>query len=248
MMLKIVIAIGLLISLSFLVNEGSRSILPGEQVTSRPVKIKGGHSVSRQKKTEFYPEVPASLPDLRDGYLFNEGRMLAAEEERQEEEDLTGEYEEIKVNMNDVMYVGSLIRGDVRRGLVSYPAQRKKTKSKGTVKRTKKKTLRSSKNRDYARILVGESFSDYKVVEIEADRIKFEKRGKTVVKFLNDPGKNRLTPPKVENKRRKGLNKTAAKSTRAVTSKRQRVKVRTATPRTRRVVPSPLTEHDDFRD
>ena len=246
MMFRIVIAIGLLISFFFLVNEGSRSMLPGEQVTGRQVKVKGGHSVSGQEKPEFYPKVPTSLPDLRDGYLFNEKRMLAAEEEGLEEDDLTGDHEEIKVNMGDVMYVGSLIRGDVRRGLISYPAQRKKTKSE--VKRAKKKRLRSTKNRDYARLLVGERFSDYKVVEIEADRIKFEKRGKTVVKFLNDPGKNRLAPPKVENKRPRRLNKSVARSTKAVTSKRQRVKVRTATPRTRQVIPPPSPEYDDFRD
>ena len=246
MMFKIVIAIGLLISFFFLVNEGSRSMLPVEQVTGRQVKVKGGLSVSGPEKPEFYPKVPAPLPDLRDGYLFNEKRMLAIEEEEQVENDLTGEHEGIKVNMADVMYVGSLIRGDVRRGLISYPAQRKKTKTE--VKRAKKKTLRSSKNRDYVRLLVGERFSDYKVVEIEPDRIKFEKRGKTVVKFLHDSGKNRLAPPKVENKRPKGLNRSVAKSKRAVTSKRQRVKVRTATPRTRQVIPPPLPEHENFRD
>ncbi len=245
MMFRIVIAIGLLISFFFLVSEGSRSMLSGKQVTGRQVKVKGGHSVFGQEKIEFYPKVPTSLPDLRDGYLFNEKRILVVEEEGQEK-DLTGEYEEIKVKMDDVMYVGSLIRGDVRRGLVSYPAQRKKTKSK--VKRKNKKTLRSSKNRDYARLLVGESFSDYKVIEIEADRIKFEKRGKTVVKFLNDPGKNRLAPPKIENKRLRGFNKSVAKSKKAVVSKRRRVKAGTVTPRTRQVIPPSLPGHEDFRD
>ena len=252
-MLRIAIAIGLLISLSFFVNEGRRSMLPGEQVTGRQVKVKGGHSVSGPEKPGFYPKVPASLPDLRDGYLFNEERMLALEEEGQEEEDLTGQHEEIKVNMDDVMYVGSLIRGDVRKGLVSYPAQRKKIKSLDKLKRTTKKTLWSPKNRDYARLLVGESFSDYKVVEVEADRIKFEKGGKTVIKLLNDPDKERIKPPaRVENRRTRGLKKAAAKaqSKKATTAKRQRVKIKTAAPRTKHgdklVIPPPLPEPDDL--
>ena len=253
-MLKTVIAIALLISLSFFVNEGRRSMSSGEHEAERPVKVKGGYPLSGQEKPEFYPEVPASLPDLRDGYLFNEERMLsAAEEEGGEEEDAGGEHEEIKVNMDDVMYVGSVIRGDVRKGLVAYPAQRKSPKTLDKIKRTKKKTLWTSRNQDYARLLVGESFSDYKVVEIEPDRIEFEKGGKRVVKLLNDPGKERIKPPPgAAKKRSTGIKKAAARtqSKKADTARRQRVKIKTAAPTTRHgdklVIPPPLPEHDDL--
>lgn len=254
MMLRIAIAIGLLMSLSFFVNEGRRSMLPGESpVAIQPVKAKGPHSISGQKKFGFYPEVPVSLPDLRDGYLFNEERMLAPEEEGEDDEDLSGQHDEIRVNMDDVLYVGSLITGDVHKGLVSYPAQRKSPKSQNKVKRTTKKTLRSPKNRDYARLLVGESFSDYKVVEIETDRIKFVKGGKMVVKLLNDPAKERIKPPPiVKNKRIKPLKKAAVRSQpkKAVIAKRQRVKVKTAAPRTvfgdKQVKPPPLPKRNDI--
>ncbi len=231
MLIKSIMALSLIISFVLLVGVGFQSPV-ALQGTTDVAKVKDKKTADRAwGEVKLYPAVPRSLPDFYNGYLFNEERLLIPEEDIKEEEGSEA-HQGIRVNMDEVTYVGSLIIGDTRKGLISFPNKPQPVKSarSKTAQRSRKKVARRViKKRNYAQVLVGETFSDYKVVAVESDRIEFSKSGKTIVKQLYDPDKKRLTLPKIAGtlKKRSTINKSAVKKKKAVVLKRKRVKIGT---------------------
>jgi hypothetical protein len=230
MLIKSVIALSLIISFGLLVSIGLQPPL-NLQNTTTEVKVKHKNISKRNEQVKLYPAVGKPLPDLYEGYLFNEERLLVREDDVKEED--TGDtHQGIRVNIEDVMYVGSLIIGDTRKGLISYPNKPQPAKSTKSSKLSRTRTRvpkRTIKRRNYAQVLVGETFSDYKVVAVESDRIEFAKGGKTIVKQLYDPEKKRLTLPGRVSPVKKSTttNKSMIKKKKAVVSKRKRLNLGT---------------------
>lgn len=145
------------------------------------------------KTVEFYPSVPAPLPDLNEKYLFNEERFLLGEkEEEAENEAAAANGSELSVDMNTVFYAGSIIVGDLRKGLISYTDNKAPT---ATASKDRKKTPTPLQTKKYAQLVAGDSLSGYKVDTVDPDRIIFKKGTETIEKLLNDPEKERLKPP-----------------------------------------------------
>lgn len=145
-----------------------------------------------QVLVSFYPQVPAKLPDLRQGYLFNEERLLASEEKVVEGE--TGKEPEggVKLDMDQLFYAGCIIIGDNRKALVSYVDVQKEKAQPSAKKSTAKKKVSSKKQ--YAQLKVNDQLGGYTVTEVEADHITFERAGKSIEKNLHDSSKVRIKP------------------------------------------------------
>lgn len=155
---------------------------PKGEMEDRVVQAPAGRRVA------FYPSVPVSIPDLNDGYLFNEIRLLEEEEAEEEGPDAL----EAGVDVEDVSYVGSIITDTLQKAMLSIkPSGTTVMKSRGrTVRRTVRK-----KETKYLTVSLGDSFHGYKVTGIFPEKIVFERDGKVLEKFLFDPAKKRLTPP-----------------------------------------------------
>ncbi len=151
---------------------------------------KAAPSVGSQSLVSFYPQVPAKLPDLSQGYLFNEERLLASEvkvvEEKVEEPG-----DGIKLDMDQLFYAGSIIIGDNRKALVSYVDVQTKTAKSAAKSRAKKK---DSSKKQYAQLKVNDQLGGYTVTEVEAGHITFERAGKSIEKKLHDSSKVRIKP------------------------------------------------------
>lgn len=215
---RIVIVTALFLSLFFLVQEGFRTVKKAPPLLESAVKEKKSRSVSGAGKLSFYPAVPTPLPDLKEGYLFNEERLL---EEEEEEYPAEGDDLGIRVNMDDVVYAGSLITGTIRKGLVSFL-----DKSKAAISKKRKsfrKLAGSSKKQQYARLVIGDVFSGYRVSAVEPKRIVFKKGDEEIVRLLNDPAKIRIKPKPLPVKKKKITKTTTPRTRKAVTAKRRRV-------------------------
>ncbi|MEN8142214.1 MAG: hypothetical protein ABFQ82_01290 [Thermodesulfobacteriota bacterium] len=139
----------------------------------------------------LYPSVPEKMPNLNDGYVFNQERQF-------EEEDLTAAGSRGvglggTIDLNEVIYSGSLIVGDIRRALISYqeaapaPARVKNRRTRTPARKSSvKKTYR------HKQLDPGEDFMGYKVAKIESDRIVFERGSEKIEKFLYDGSKDRV--------------------------------------------------------
>ena len=236
MLIKTFIAIGLIASLALVVMVGFQPPLAVEDMKTE-VKVKDKKTIRRiGSSVKLYPVVPGHLPDLYDGYLFNEERMLLRADEVNEDEGGDA-HQGIRANIEDVMYVGSLIIGDIRKGLICYPNKGQSPQSFKDLAARKKSKKRTTKQLNYAQLLVGETFSDYKVVAVESDRIEFSKADKKITKQLHDPARKRLAPPRVAAPRhRTGVpNKMVPKPKKAVVSKRNRVEFPTTPIMSKRV-------------
>lgn len=139
----------------------------------------------------LYPPVPEKMPDLNDGYIFNQERLF-------EEDDFTaagsgGAGLGAAIDLNEVVYSGSLIVGDVRKALITYqeavPAKPRATAGRRGVRPKKSRTQKTYRHKQ---LDAGEDFMGYKVAKIESDRIVFEKGGEKIEKFLYDGGKDRV--------------------------------------------------------
>ncbi|MDD5758553.1 MAG: hypothetical protein PHI06_05680 [Desulfobulbaceae bacterium] len=159
----------------------------------------GSEIVPLPQDKPMQPVVPGILPDFKNGYLFNQERMLAGDEpppsaegEEATPDDTTG----IAAKLDDVSYTGSIIADNFSRALIVYTEA---TKSAIPAQRTS----RSSKVRapspeggeKYARLEVGDLVDGYQVAEILADKLVFAKGDETVEKMLYDPEKKRQAPP-----------------------------------------------------
>ena len=152
---------------------------------------KAAPSVGGQPLVSFYPQVPAKLPDLSQGYLFNEERLLASEPKEGVEEKVEEPGDGIKLDMDQLFYAGSIIIGDNRKALVSYVDVQTKTSQPAAKSRAKKK---DSSKKQYAQLKVNDQLGGYTVTEVEAGHITFERAGKSIEKKLHDSSKVRIKP------------------------------------------------------
>ena len=195
-MVKLIAAIALSLSLIFLVKESIVALRAGDSlappVSEERQATKPQPAYPAEKNVIFYPPVPLALPDLDKGYLFNEERMIegaaGGNEGGQEEEDTAA----LSVDMDTVFYAGSIIIGEVRKGLVTYPAPQAAALNR---KITTRQAAPPARERNYAQLAVGENFSGYEVIEVEPNRIVFRKGADTIEKMLNDPKKTRIDAP-----------------------------------------------------
>lgn len=200
-MLKLIAAIILSLSFIFLLKEGFISLRPGNLPSppaadvKKQAKPQGAYQAD--KSVSFYPAVPPALPDLNKGYLFNEERTLEGAVDAAGTEEGDEAAESLVVDMETVFYAGSIIIGDVRKGLVTFPAAATPVRKTARPQKGGAAPAPPSvpKQRNYAQLVAGESFSGYKVLAVEADRIIFQKGEETVEKLLNDPKKSRIAAP-----------------------------------------------------
>ncbi|MEN8141509.1 MAG: hypothetical protein ABFR97_09835 [Thermodesulfobacteriota bacterium] len=159
------------------------TLLSARVVEMPEVKRGKKEQLPRQEKLgPFNPRLPKTLPDLNSGYLFNAERHIDTGQAAGDEQE--GQGEAAHVNVYEVSYDGSLIAGDVRLGLISYPLQQ--------ARKSRRKT-RSSRGaqRGSLRVQLGNKVGGYKVEAIEVERILFRKGEEEVEKFLNDNEKLR---------------------------------------------------------
>ena len=200
-MLKLIGTIILSLSFIFLLKEGIVSLrsgnLPSPPAAEEKKQAKPQGAYQADKSVIFYPAVPPALPDLNKGYLFNEERTLegAADAAGTDEGEETAE--SLVVDMETVFYAGSIIIGDVRKGLVTFPAVAPPVRKTARLqqKAGAAPPPGPQKQRNYMQLVAGDSFSGYKVTAVEADRIIFQKGEETVEKLLNDPKKSRIAAP-----------------------------------------------------
>lgn len=196
--MRLVAIIGLLLSLVVLGTSALESW--------QPIAIPATPEVSEKKRTPpvaerqniaFNPQVPVLMPDLNTGYLFNPQRSFAEEEgeEPASDEVLAGAASQL--NMETLFYVGSIIVGDLRKGMVSFSMQEERATSPLPGRRGRtiaRRRVPAKTSMEYATVDEGEDFYGYKVVSVQPDRIVFSKNGKNVEKLLYDPDKERPEP------------------------------------------------------
>lgn len=162
---------------------------PAEGLRPEIVAISEGGNVAKPAPPQavLYPPVPAVLPELYDDYLFNSERN----------------FEEVAldtirggsgtVDLAEVTYAGSLIVGEIYRGLIIYqeksPVARRAASASRRAARTRKTAAKVVSK--YKQLERGEKFMGYLVEKIEKDRIVFRKGDEVVEKFLYDPSKDR---------------------------------------------------------
>ncbi len=123
----------------------------------------------RAKGISFYPRPPATLPDLSQGYLFNAERNIKGAEGNGQE---TG----AQVNIDTVVYSGSLVMGKKAKAILSY------AKASASKVKQRQQSLTVS---------LGDTVSGYTVSEILPDKIIFSRGSEKIEKLLHDPNKQR---------------------------------------------------------
>jgi len=209
-MFRFFVIVGLFLSLVFL-GRGMLAALnplelppPVSPPVKKPVPKKG------IRLADFYPKPPVVMPELSDGYLFNEERLLVtAEPEAPEEPAAEPEEPALAVDMETLEYVGSIIVGELRKGMVAFtvlepqakqapkrrlPAPGRRLPGRQT---TAKKVSKKPSSKKYATVKEKDDFYGYTVVLVAPDRIVFSKGDSKVEKLLYDPEKERLAPPPI---------------------------------------------------
>lgn len=212
-----------LIKLGFEAGQGEP--LPEPDILAKPASV----LVPMQGKINFYPPVPAHLPDLNKGYLLNEERHVEGEDEPVSDE--RDDIDEFWGDFDDVKYVGSIISSKLSKGIVSYPVQKQKRV------RTPRPRQYSGKNFNYARLVVDDKFSGYKVTGVFPDKMIFEKGGETTEKLLYDTEKQRIAPPAVKRQPKKSVQRPGDNNKSSRLSQKNRSMVTTG----RRLLPKAST-------
>lgn len=148
------------------------------------------------------PSAPATLPDLKVGYVFNPERMLGGgepvmEEIGEEEGAYNDNAEGITADIEEITFVGSVIADNFSWALISYPVQNLSGPAKPTSRSSKNKGLPQGARagaEEHAQLEVGDKISGFEVVEILADKLIFSNDEETVEKLLFDPSKTRQAP------------------------------------------------------
>jgi len=204
-MLRIGVIIALLLSLVALGREAMQSWQP-VSLPKRPTVIEKKKSGGLEKKplSSFYPKPPVVMPNLDEGYLFTEARVRGEEEVVEEAPPEEVENPEGSVDMETLQYVGSIIIGELRKGMLSFSLRQPQSKS--TPQRRiadrrsshmRKVPKKGSLQKKHATVSEKDEFYGYQVSEVGADRIVFAKGDATVEKMLYDPEKERMKAPPV---------------------------------------------------
>lgn len=216
--IQLILALILLTSLTFMVMEIITTWQLCADITVAPVTKKKKKSGPRhkQKKISFYPSVPSPMPDLYDGYLFNEERHLADPEEKVEEDIAE---EGVDLDLDAVMYTGSIIIGNMVKGLITYPEpQQKIVKPRNYRNKSRKKTrLPLDKKRVSKTVQPGDVVGGFRISSIVPEKIVFIKGKEQIEKMLYDSEKKRIVVPKALPRPRQTV------KSKATVSKRKRV-------------------------
>jgi len=195
--LRITIIFALLASLIILLRSG----ISAWQFTPGPGPRTGEavpDSAFRDRgAVDFSYVVPQPLPDLHKGYLFNAERSLVIEEvtELEPEADKEGIND---IDCDTVSYAGSIITGELRKALVTYsvaPANRSRSRSAAVRSRNIRTARTAAGQNKHAQLVLGDTFNGYKVVDIKAEKIIFQRDEEQIEKLLHDPAKQRLVVP-----------------------------------------------------
>lgn len=180
---RIAITIALCLSFLLLVKGIVTTFQSSPLPEAKPGAAKKNKVYKGSRPVKIYPTVPAKLPELDKGYLFNEERNLGGSGKT------TGDHADLSVNIDDVVYEGSIIIGDMRKAIIAYPSKAV-TRSR-TPRQPTRRGKSPSKSNSYFRVTEGETISGYKVVEILPGKITFEKGSERIEKFLYDTAKTR---------------------------------------------------------
>lgn len=150
------------------------------------------------QKVNFYPTPPSPLPDLAENYIFNAERHLVTEEEKKNKEaEKKEEKEESKgpeVDMDELIYSGSIIMEQTRKALVSYKEkvenQRRRRPFPG-----RREPGQKTGERKFALLGVNDTLGSYTVASVESEKIVFQKNGQTIEKMLHDEKVSRIILP-----------------------------------------------------
>ena len=196
--MRITIIFALLISLIILLRSG----ITAWQFTPGPGPQTGEtvpDSVFHDKgAVDFSYVVPQPLPDLHKGYLFNAERALVIEEAAELEPDGKDGTDETDIDFDTVSYAGSIITGDLRKAIVTYsvaPPSRNRSRSAAIRSRNTRTARAAASQNKHAQLVLGDTFSGYKVVDIKAEKIIFQRDEEQIEKLLHDPAKQRLIVP-----------------------------------------------------
>jgi len=197
-MRHILIIIGLLLSLLFLLQgiwftlRTDYTVAPAPQ-TSQEEKIEKEASATLVKDLLF-PEVPASIPDLTQGYLFTEERTLEEGDlQKAEEEGQVGG--ERSVDLAQVFYEGSIIKGENKVAIIITSALEVAAGPRQPLSFPKKGGAGPHPGATVTRHLqlkTGETLGEYVVADILPDKVVFKKGEETIEKLLYDPAKQRV--------------------------------------------------------
>lgn len=203
-MWKLLIIVTLGFTLLFQINEIFALLQsdPIQQFSSidnvkRSNKAKKSLAGKRLKNIQFYPVSPNVLPNLRQGYLFNEERSLLKKRKK------TTPVNSVKID--NVFYAGSIIANNKKVALVFYEKQKKLKNKYGRPVR--KRTKPSGNNFIYKKLNVSDSIGGYTVAQILPDRLILENDNSKLEKLLNEEDKPEIRrPPKTVRKRTKNIN------------------------------------------
>jgi len=194
--MRFVAIIGLLLTLVVLARGTIKS---WKEIEIPPMPEIGANrktiSPVERQPLDLNPQVPVLLPDLHAGYLFNEQRLLAeSAEEELPAGDSMAEESSIPVNMDTLTYSGSIIIGNVRKGMVSFSTGETNTPALQSRRRPSPRAV--NRKLEYKTVTEGEAFYDFMVAQILPDKIVFSRGGTTVEKMLYDPQKERNKVPR----------------------------------------------------
>lgn len=152
------------------------------------------------QKTDFYPSPPPKLPDVAENYIFNAERHLVTEEEKEKKKSAEKEDEEEEqgpeIDMENLIYSGSIIIGEKPKALVSYKEKIKEKKRRPFPGRKSQK--KSNKKQQFALLGVSDTLGQYKVTTVQPEKIIFQKDGETVEKMLYEQDIDRLIAPSAQ--------------------------------------------------
>ncbi|MEJ2689548.1 MAG: hypothetical protein P8130_06275 [Deltaproteobacteria bacterium] len=159
-----------------------RGVLQKKRVAATP----------ERQNFEVNPKVPVLMPDLNTGYLFNAQRNFTEHEAVEEDLGEDVAIQSSQVNMESLVYSGSIILGHLRKGMVSFSL---KEEGPPPVSRRRGRPMAprqiSKAAMQTAMVDEGDDFYGFKVDSVQSDRIIFSKNGTTIEKMLYDPNKER---------------------------------------------------------
>lgn len=194
-MLRIILVLGLLLSFFLLVG-GMSAIWREEPAATVEVADKTPpRKAMERREIQFYPPVPGRLPDLNRGYVFNEARSLANEGEGEGVAEPAAD-----TTLDEATYVGSVISGERRIGVISYTEQT--ASQPRAVTRGRPVIGAPAGESKHVQLAPGETFGGYTVAEVLPDRIVFEKNGRKVEKLLTADKQRKQPPQQLQGARR----------------------------------------------
>ena len=195
--MRFVVVIALFLSLIILGNGALQSWkeidIPAMREASEK---KRPAALAERQNFVFTPQVPALIPDLNTGYLFNAQRSITEEEAEEQAPDGSIEDGSSQVNMDTLVYAGSIIVGDLRKGMISFSLKEEKLAPPARLRRGRPVPRRQAPKTamENATVEEGEDFYGFKVSSVQPEKILFSKNGTNIEKPLYDPNKQRAEP------------------------------------------------------